>query len=112
MGSITAVLVSVVVCLLLACFEPASCSAEDLPAGDSATVRQGEALPGRATHYDITIVKTYPHDPEAFTQGLIFSDGCLYESTGTYQTSSTLRKVDLETGEVLKNQTLPTAVFW
>ncbi len=47
------------------------------------------------------VIHTYPHDPEAFTQGLIYLDGYLYESTGLHGHSS-LRKVDLETGEVLQ----------
>lgn len=45
------------------------------------------------------IVAEYPHDPLAFTQGLFFHDGRLYESTGRYG-ESTMRIVDLETGEV------------
>jgi glutamine cyclotransferase len=48
-------------------------------------------------NYGYRIVKTYPHDPFAFTQGLIFVDGSLYESTGL-SGRSTVRKVDLETG--------------
>jgi len=46
------------------------------------------------------VVKVYPHDPTAFTQGLIYRDGFLYESTGIRGQSS-LRKVKLETGEVV-----------
>ena len=49
--------------------------------------------------YDI--VNTYPHDPEAFTQGLVYRDGVLFESTGLAG-RSTLRKVQLETGKVLQ----------
>jgi glutamine cyclotransferase len=45
------------------------------------------------------VVRTYPHDPEAFTQGLLFADGHLYESTGQ-NGQSTLRMVNLETGRV------------
>jgi glutamine cyclotransferase len=48
-----------------------------------------------------TVVRTYPHDPDAWTQGLLYRDGFLYESTGI-QGRSTLRKVRLETGEVLR----------
>lgn len=44
-----------------------------------------------------TVVKTYPHDPGAFTQGLLWRDGYLYESTGLHGRSS-VRKVTLETG--------------
>lgn len=62
------------------------------------------------TIYDFEIVNTYPHDPEAFTQGLFFRDGVLYESTGLKGKSS-IRKVDLETGEVLKKYDLPTNYF-
>lgn len=56
------------------------------------------------------IVNTYPHDPNAFTQGLIYLDGFLYESTGLYGESS-LRKVDLVTGEVLLQTDLSTEYF-
>lgn len=49
--------------------------------------------------YDYEVVASYPHDPEAFTQGLQFVDGVLYEGTGLLGVSS-LRRVDLETGEV------------
>ncbi len=60
--------------------------------------------------YDYTIVNTYPHDPEAYTQGLVFDDGVLYEGTGL-RGASTLRKVELETGKVLKEYQLPERFF-
>lgn len=56
------------------------------------------------------IVHTYPHDPQAFTQGLIYMDGHLYESTGL-QGRSSLRMVDLTTGNVLQKHDLPAEVF-
>jgi glutamine cyclotransferase len=56
------------------------------------------------------VVNVFPHDPEAFTQGLIFLDGFLYESTGLYG-ESTLRKVDLETGEVLQKVAINSEDF-
>jgi glutaminyl-peptide cyclotransferase len=56
------------------------------------------------------VVKTYPHDREAFTQGLQFKDGFLYEGTGL-QGRSTLRKVKLETGVVLQKLSLPAQYF-
>ncbi len=56
------------------------------------------------------IVNTYPHDRNAFTQGLIFLDGHLYESTGENGQSS-LRMVDLETGRVLQDAPLPQKYF-
>jgi len=60
--------------------------------------------------YTYKIINTYPHDRAAFTQGLIYQDGCLYESTGLYGHSS-LRKVDLKTGMVLKKHSLPSLFF-
>jgi len=60
--------------------------------------------------YDYEVINTYPHDPTAFTQGLIFKDGYLYESTGNYGHSS-LRKVELETGKVVKNKNIDDDIF-
>jgi glutaminyl-peptide cyclotransferase len=51
--------------------------------------------------YGYEVVNVYPHDREAFTQGLLYRDGVLFESTGL-NGRSTLRKVRLETGEVLQ----------
>jgi glutamine cyclotransferase len=60
--------------------------------------------------YGHRIVNAYPHDPEAFTQGLIYHDGRLYEGTGLHGASS-LRKADLKTGRVLKIHHLPEKYF-
>jgi len=54
--------------------------------------------------YKCKIINTFPHDKEAYTQGLLFLDAFLYESTGLTG-KSTLRKVDLKTGEILQNFT-------
>ena len=56
------------------------------------------------------VVKTYPHDPEAYTQGLIFREGDLFESTGLNGQSS-LRRVELETGGVIEQRRLEPALF-
>ena len=56
------------------------------------------------------VINEYPHDTQAFTQGLIFLDGYFYESTGLYGESS-LRKVDVETGQVLLQIDLPSQYF-
>ncbi len=61
-------------------------------------------------YFTYTIVQTYPHNSSAFTEGLTFADGALYESTGLYG-SSTLRKIDLETGNILKEIVLPDQHF-
>jgi glutamine cyclotransferase len=53
---------------------------------------------------------SYPHDAQAFTQGLYFRDGFLYESTGQYGSSS-VRKVEIATGKVLQKRDLPEQVF-
>ena len=56
------------------------------------------------------IIKTYPHDSGAFTQGLVYDGGVFYEGTGEYGQSS-LRRVDLETGRVLKQKSLAGTLF-
>jgi glutamine cyclotransferase len=61
-------------------------------------------------HYTYDIINVYPHDENAFTQGLVFDNGVLYESTGLYG-QSTLRRVELETGEILQLYALPNQFF-
>jgi len=56
------------------------------------------------------VVATYPHDPGAFTQGLLWRDGKLYESTGLIG-QSTIREVDLTTGRVLRRTDIPAGLF-
>jgi glutaminyl-peptide cyclotransferase len=60
--------------------------------------------------YTYEVVHTYPHDPTAFTEGLFYLNGFLYESTGLEQHSS-IRKVRLETGEVLQKYDVPAQYF-
>lgn len=60
--------------------------------------------------YDYKIVNTYPHDPDAYTQGLEYHNGFLYESTG-HKGKSTLRKVELKTGKVLQQIKLDDRYF-
>ncbi len=61
-------------------------------------------------HYTYRVVNSFPHDPEAFTQGLVFEDGTLFEGTGLYR-QSTLREVELETGVVLRSLSLDSQYF-
>ena len=61
-------------------------------------------------HYTYNVVNVYPHDEAAFTQGLVFEDGFLYESTGRYG-QSTLRRVELETGNVTQLHSLSDSLF-
>lgn len=60
--------------------------------------------------YDFKVVRSYPHDTQAFTEGLLYRDGALYESTGLNGKSS-IRKVDLATGRVLQSKDIPPQYF-
>ena len=60
--------------------------------------------------YDFKVVRSYPHDAQAFTEGLLYRDGFLYESTGLNGKSS-IRKVSLETGKVLQSKDIPPQYF-
>ncbi|MEM6413724.1 MAG: glutaminyl-peptide cyclotransferase [Pseudomonadota bacterium] len=60
--------------------------------------------------FEARVVNTYPHDPEAYTQGLFFGDGALIETTGQFGQSS-LRRVEIETGKVLEKIKLPDQFF-
>jgi glutamine cyclotransferase len=60
--------------------------------------------------YSYNIVNTYPHDRDAFTQGLVFENGVLYEGTGLLR-HSTLRRVELETGDILQIRELSDQFF-
>jgi glutamine cyclotransferase len=66
--------------------------------------------PARTPHYTYTVVHTYVHDPAAFTQGLEYADGFLYEGTGLNGRSS-IRKVKLETGEVIQQRQVGSEHF-
>lgn len=68
------------------------------------------APPITPPRYSFRIVNTYPHDPGAFTQGLVFEGGDLYEGTGL-RGKSTLREVDLITGEVIQSLALDPKLF-
>jgi len=74
---------------------------------------QTPAIPpaaSRVTVYHYTIVRSYPHDPDAFTEGLEYRDGFLYESTGLNGKSS-IRKVKIETGEVVQQKNIARDYF-
>jgi glutaminyl-peptide cyclotransferase len=60
--------------------------------------------------YRAEVVAEYPHDAAAFTQGLLWHEGALFESTGRVG-QSVIRKVDLETGEVLRETALSPSQF-
>jgi glutamine cyclotransferase len=60
--------------------------------------------------YTYEVIRVYPHDKNAFTEGLAIEDDVLYESTGLYG-NSTLRRVELETGKILQTYALPNQFF-
>jgi len=60
--------------------------------------------------YQCQIIKTYPHDKKAYTQGLFFEDGIIYEGTGQ-RGESVIRKVDFETGKIIAELSLPAQYF-
>jgi glutaminyl-peptide cyclotransferase len=60
--------------------------------------------------YGYKVVHTYPHDTGAYTEGLFYKDGYLYESTGQAG-SSTVRKVDLQSGETVQRYNVPSQYF-
>lgn len=93
-----------------------------LAAGTDATVAQGQAIapaaatpqapptpPARPPRQGYEVVAVHPHDPTAFTQGLVFRNGELIESTGRFP--STVRRVRLEDGTVLARRELDTTYF-
>jgi glutaminyl-peptide cyclotransferase len=95
----------VVICFLLA----AACG--EAPANKTNSVANTAKTPvPQLPVYGYEIVKEYPHDSRAFTQGLIFHNGFLYESTGQ-EGASTVRKVDITTGKVLQKFDLPKTDF-
>ncbi len=79
-------------CVVLLLFVPAGCGQ------------------GTAQQLAVVVVKQYPHDPAAFTQGLVWEQGTMYESTGLKGRSS-LRQVDLTSGEVKQQLNLDSQLF-
>ncbi|MCY3946165.1 MAG: glutaminyl-peptide cyclotransferase [Anaerolineaceae bacterium] len=67
------------------------------------TLAEEDSEAGSWTLLQVEVLATYPHDPMAFTQGLLWHDGYLYESIGRYGHSA-LRQVDLESGEVMRDE--------
>lgn len=88
---------------------PSSNTIKASPAPTSAQTN-GAQPPVEIPVYSYEIVATYPHDTKAYTQGLVYLDGLLYESTGQYDASS-LRKVELKKGKVKKKIDVPGQYF-
>lgn len=90
--------------MLLACTLLFSCNGSD-DSGD-----QGSETSDQVPVYTPDIINTYNHDQGAWTQGLFYSNGFLYESTGL-EGKSSLRKVEIETGEVTQKTDLASEYF-
>ena len=80
------------------------------PGRNSTTVDQSNSARESTVTYSYQMVNSWPHDKTAFTQGLVFYDGTLVESTGQYGHSS-LRRVDLTTGAILQAKHLASEYF-
>jgi glutaminyl-peptide cyclotransferase len=78
--------------------------------GTGQTVAPKKSAHERAERLRVQVVRSYPHDRAAFTQGLVLDNGRLYESTGNVGQSS-LREVELETGRVIRKVDVPAPLF-
>jgi glutamine cyclotransferase len=99
-------------CLLLGCGsgDDSSAARTSVAVGDTNQQAAQHRPTEKPAAYTYEIKNVYPHDRGAFTQGLIYKDGILWESTGQYGESS-LRKVDLKTGKLLKFVPVPREFF-
>ncbi len=96
------------VCLVSAC-DSGQATSRALQSSEGQQQNQMTA-PVRVIILTYEVTNVYPHDPSAFTQGLVFYQGALYESTGLNGQSS-IRKVDLPTGQVLRKVDVPSQFF-
>ena len=84
---------------------------EEAPAVEEVDlVDPGTTAPAIPVAYDVRVVARHPHADDAFTQGLLWHDGALYESTGLEGRSS-LRRWDLETGRISRREELDDDLF-
>ncbi|MBC8263222.1 MAG: glutaminyl-peptide cyclotransferase [Anaerolineales bacterium] len=89
---------------------PAALPAASIPAPKPTPTATATTPTPTARTFTYKVVNVYPHDRDAFTQGLVFESGALYEGTGLRGRSS-LRRVELETGHVLQMRKLPDQLF-
>ncbi len=95
---------------MMGCDKSSSASQTNLPQAIGAMPTDGLKASAESPVFSYEVVNVWPHDTNAFTQGLVFLNGTLLESTGL-NGESTLRKVDLKTGKVLKQSVIPTQYF-
>lgn len=97
-------------------FCPLACKAKkNTLANVKSALSEGSSMPHVQS---FKIIRQFKHDPNAITQGLVFHNGFLYESTGgesklpsPYGQVSSLRRIDIATGEILENKTMDSDVF-
>ena len=87
-----------------------ACGSKDAPAASAAAAATDSTQPARTPTYSVEVVNTYPHDRGAFTEGLFFHEGRLFESTGEVGTSF-IREVDLTTGRALRQHDIGDPYF-
>src|SRR3990170_841898 len=97
-------------CRILVAFCLSALAACDAPPKDDGASTLAATPVGRVPEYTVQVVRRFPHDPTAYTQGLAFAGGRLYESTGRYGQSG-LREIDPVTGAVVRRSDLPLNVF-
>ena len=96
---------ALVLALAMSCFQCQPSSTNSSSANKTTPIPDGPA-----PKYGYQIVNIWPHDSNAFTQGLILVDGKLLESTGQ-EGSSSLRRIELETGKIVKKVDVPVPYF-
>ena len=111
-GRFTLILTSVLVLATVFCRNDSVSSSPEAPPAEapppqSAAPAFDDDIPA---YYNYRVVNVYPHDRRAFTQGLVYHNGVLYEGVGEYGKSA-LRKVELETGRVLEERRLLPEFF-
>jgi glutamine cyclotransferase len=94
-------------CALVLSTSAAACNS-DAPPADARTTPA--VATNRTPTYTYEVVRTYPHDIGAYTEGLLFHDGRLFESTGQ-KGKSNIREVDLNTGRVLRQRAIDSVYF-
>ncbi len=97
-------------CLCISLLAACAPAATITPVAESPTATPPGTPTPTAHTFTYRVVNVYPHDRGAFTQGLVFENGFLYEGTGL-RGRSTLRRVELETGRVLQMRKLPDKLF-
>ena len=88
----------------------AACNTGTKPSGEVAVPKANDNGTPAPVNISYSIVNEYSHDPAAFTEGLEYKDGFLYEGTGQYNESE-LRKTDLKTGKVVAAKKLEQRFF-